>query len=120
MRQTLTALAASFWRRAFLAQDEAARTSTPSALATDQPRTPEQLALRIDLADLSIKVIPDDKAIDAVAALTFGSGGPGRRPGGRAGRFSTSSEVSVDGQAVKGWANPEGRMTVPLAPSGGG
>ena len=52
------------------------RESTAFTLGTDQPRTPEQLALRLDKADLSIKVIPDDKAIDAVAVLDFTATAP--------------------------------------------
>jgi hypothetical protein len=54
-----------------LAQDSPPRESTAFTLRTDQPRTVEQEALRIDLADLSIKVLPADRAIDAVAELTF-------------------------------------------------
>ncbi|MDQ7812235.1 hypothetical protein [Brevundimonas sp.] len=48
----------------------AARESTAFTLGTDQPRAPEQLAMRFDKADLSIRVIPDEKAIDAVALWT--------------------------------------------------
>ena len=46
-----------------------ARESTAFTLGTDQPRTPEQLAMVFDKADLSIKVIPETKTIEAVAVL---------------------------------------------------
>ena len=42
-----------------------ARESTGFTLATDQPLTPEQRAMRFDKADLAIRIIPADKAIDA-------------------------------------------------------
>ena len=54
------------------------RESTPYTLATDQPLTVEQQAMRFDTADLSIKVIPQDKAIDAVAVLGFTAKAPRR------------------------------------------
>jgi len=97
-----------------LAQDAAPRESTAFTLMTDQPRTPEQEAVHLDLADLSIKVIPDDKAIDAVAALTFTATAPVARLVVELDTVFEVSSVTVDGQAAD-WSNPEGRMTVPLA-----
>ena len=52
------------------------RESTAFTLATDQPLTPEQQAMQFDKADLSIKVLPNDKAIDAVAVLDFTAKAP--------------------------------------------
>ena len=116
MRHTLTALAAaSLLAGPAFAQNAAPRETTPFTLMTDQPRTPEQEALRIDLVDLAIKVIPDDKAIDATASLTFTATAPVARLVVELDTVFDVSAVSVDGQAVTGWTNPEGRMTVPLA-----
>ncbi|MCS6622921.1 M1 family metallopeptidase [Roseibacterium beibuensis] len=95
----------------------AARESTPFTLGTDQPRAPEQLAVRFDKADLSIKVIPDDKAIDAVALLDFTATAPVDRLVVELDTLLTVSEVAVDGVPVPAgrWSNPEGRMSVDLA-----
>ncbi|WP_428150412.1 M1 family metallopeptidase [Brevundimonas sp.] len=116
MRHTLTALAAaSLLAGPAFAQDAGPRETTPFTLMTDQPRTPEQEALRIDLVDLAIKVIPDDKAIDAAATLTFTATAPVERLVVELDTVFDVSAVTVDGQAVTGWTNPEGRMTVPLS-----
>ena len=96
-----------------LAQDSPPRESTAFTLRTDQPRTVEQEALRIDLADLSIKVLPADRAIDAVAELTFTVTAPVARLVVELDTLFDVSAVSVDGQPAE-WTNPEGRMTVAL------
>ncbi|KQY80562.1 peptidase M1 [Brevundimonas sp. Root1423] len=90
------------------------RESTAFTLGTDQPRTPEQLAMQFDKADLSIKVIPDDKAIDAVAVLDFTATAPLAAVVVELDTLLTVSSVQVDGREVAGWTNPEGRMTIPL------
>ncbi len=103
-----------------LAQDaatpEITRESTDFTLGTDQPRTPEQLAMRIDRADLSIKVIPDDKAIDAVALLEITATAPLEAVVLELDTLLTVASVQIDGAEVGpgGWSNPEGRMTIPL------
>ncbi len=99
-----------------LAQTETTRVSTAFTLMTDQPRTPEQEAVRFDLADLSIKVIPDEKAIDATAVLTFTALAPVASLVVELDTLFDISEVSVDGVIVPAgqWSNPEGRLTVPL------
>ncbi len=93
-----------------------ARESTAFTLGTDQPRAPEQLAMRFDKADLSIKVIPDQKAIDAVAVLDFTATAPLQRLVVELDTLLTVSEVAVNDVAVPAgrWSNPEGRMTVEL------
>ena len=48
-----------------------AQQSTPFTLESGQPRTPEQESVRFDQADLTLKVIPDQKAIEGVAVLDF-------------------------------------------------
>lgn len=92
------------------------RESTAFTLGTDQPRTPEQLAMAFDKADLSIKVIPDDKAIDAVAVLDFTATAPLSAVVVELDTLLTVSSVQVAGQEVAAgdWTNPEGRMTIPL------
>ena len=92
------------------------RESTAFTLGTDQPRTPEQLAMQFDKADLSIKVIPDDKAIDAVAVLDFTATAPLSAVVVELDTLLTVSSVRVDGREVAAgeWTNPEGRMTIPL------
>lgn len=92
------------------------RESTAFTLGTDQPRTPEQLAMAFDKADLSIKVIPDDKAIDAVAVLNFTATAPLGAVVVELDTLLAVSSVQVDGREVAAgdWTNPEGRMTIPL------
>jgi aminopeptidase N len=92
------------------------RQSTAFTLGTDQPRAPEQMAVTFDKADLSIRVIPDDKAIDAVALLDFTATAPIERLVVELDTVLTVSEVAVDGVPVAAdrWSNPEGRMTVEL------
>ena len=106
------------------ATPEITRESTDFTLGTDQPRTPEQLAMRIDRADLSIKVIPDDKAIDGVAVLEITATAPLDAVVLELDTLLTVSSVQIDGVEVgpDGWSNPEGRMTIrlprPLAEGG--
>lgn len=92
------------------------RESTAFTLGTDQPRTPEQEALQFDKADLTIKVLPDDKAIDAVAVLDFTALAPLETVVVELDTLLTVSSVQVDGQEIgpDRWSNPEGRMTIPL------
>ena len=92
------------------------RESTAFTLATDQPLTPEQQAMQFDKADLSIKVLPDDKAIDAVAVLDFTAKAPLTALVVELDTLLTISSVQIDGVdvAVDRWSNPEGRLTVQL------
>lgn len=94
----------------------APRESTPFTLATDQPRPAEQMAMRFDKADLAIRVIPQDQAIDAVAVLDFTATAPLERLIVELDTLLTISSVQVDGQDVPTgrWSNPEGRLTVEL------
>ncbi|KQR57192.1 M1 family metallopeptidase [Brevundimonas sp. Leaf168] len=92
------------------------RESTAFTLATDQPLTPEQQAMQFDKADLSIMVLPDDKAIDAVAVLDFTAKAPLTALVVELDTLLTISSVQIDGVevAVDRWSNPEGRLTVQL------
>lgn len=90
--------------------------STPFTLSSGTPRTPEQLAVRFDLADLAIRVLPETEAIDAVATLTFTATTPLDRIVVELDSRFVISEIAVDGQAVapETWSNPEGRLTLTL------
>jgi aminopeptidase N len=98
------------------AQDGPVRQSTAFTLETDLPRTPEQEAVRFDKADLSIRVLPEDKALEGVAVLDFTTLSPISRMSVELDTLFSVSEVRVDGEPVTGdrWSNPEGRLTVEL------
>jgi len=93
-----------------------ARESTPFTLKTDQPRSPEQIAVRFDMADLTIRVIPDYRAIDAVAVLDFTALEPVQAVVVDLDTRFDVTYVRLDGIDVPAgvWTNPEGRMTVPI------
>jgi len=115
--RTLALLAALSVAAPALAQEPPPRReSTAFTLRTDQPRTPEQEAMQFDKADLSIRVLPDRKAIDAVAVLDFTATAPIDRLVVELDTLLTVSEVSVNGVPVPTdrWSNPDGRMTVEL------
>jgi aminopeptidase N len=93
-----------------------ARESTAFTLRSDQPRTAEQLAMQFDKADLSIRVMPQTKRIDAVAVLDFTALAPLAAVVVELDTLLPVSSVQVDGRDVPtgGWSNPEGRLTIPL------
>lgn len=74
------------------------------------------MAMQFDKADLTLKVMPSDKAIDAVAVLDFTATAPLERLVVELDTLLTISSVQVDGAEVAAdrWANPEGRLTVAL------
>lgn len=98
------------------APQAAERQSTAFTLDTGRERTPEQLAMRFDVADLSIRILPDDKAIDAVAVLTFTAEAALERLVVELDTRFDISSVQVDGAELSPgqWSNPDGRMTVRL------
>lgn len=95
-----------------------ARTSTAFTLETDNPRAPEQIAVRIDLLDVAITVFPDAKSIAGVGTLDFTTLAPVDRLSVELDTVYDISEVRVDNQVIPSdrWSNPEGRLTV-LLPS---
>ena len=118
-RTVVMASALALMATGVVAQDRSsagARESTPFTLETDQPRTPEQEAVRFDKADLSISVLPDEKAIRGVAVLDFTVLAPIERLAVELDTLFEVSEVQVDGQTIapSNWSNPEGRMTIDL------
>jgi len=90
--------------------------SSAFSMETDLPRTPEQEAVRFDKADLSLIVLPQDKAIRGVAVLDFAVLAPVDRLSVELDALFDVSDVQVDGQTIApgGWTNPEGRMTIML------
>ena len=97
--------------------------STAFTLSSGTPRTPEQLAVRFDVADLAIRVLPETESIDAVATLTFTATAPLERIVVELDNRFVIGSIGVDGQPLppEAWSNPEGRLTLtmpaPLAAS---
>ena len=91
-----------------------ARDSTPFTLSSGTPRTPEQLALRFDKADLSFKLLPETQSIEGIAVLDFTATAPAAAIVVELDTLFAISSIAVDGQTVAGWSNPEGRLTIPL------
>ncbi len=103
----LTALAlAALTPGPALTQTPVPRLQTAFTLLTDQPRTPEQEAVHFDLADLSIQLLPDDKAIEGTAELMFTALSPVSRLVVELDTVFDISEVSVDGT---GWRSRTGQ-----------
>ena len=79
-------------------------------------RSPDQLALSFEKADLNIRVEPKTRSIQGDARLTFGTRQPVDRIELDLDRNLPIEAIEVDGQALAGgsWSNPEGRLTVRL------
>ncbi|RZJ77613.1 MAG: M1 family peptidase, partial [Brevundimonas sp.] len=93
-----------------------AELSTPFTLTTGSPRTPEQLAVRFDKADLAIRVMPDSQSIDAVAVLDVTAVQPVDRLA-----FELDTRLPIRSIVLNGrplttaeWRNPDGRLTITL------
>ena len=123
IRKTLATTLLTAAAVAALAMPAAAQVAEPSTvestrftLDTDNPRAPEQEAVRFDHADLTFRVLTDEKAIAGVAVLDFTVLEPIERLVVELDNRYAVTEVSVDGQAIgpDGWSNPEGRMTIDL------
>ena len=93
---------------------EAARETSAFTLSSGTPRTPEQLALRFDKADLSFKLLPETQSLEGVAVLDFTATAPTAAVVVELDVAFAIAAVTVDGQAVADWSNPEGRLTIPL------
>ncbi|NBW12008.1 MAG: M1 family peptidase [Caulobacteraceae bacterium] len=93
-----------------------AGTSTAFTLTTGTPRTPEQLAMRFDKADLAFKVNPENRDLAGDATLEFTATAPLSR---LVLEFDTVFQVifvNVNGELIVpgDWRNPDGRMTIDL------
>ncbi len=108
-----TALAAaSLMVTPALAQEAGA--STPFTLSSGTPRTPEQLAVRFDAANLAFDIKPESQYVQAHARLDFTATAPVS-----AIVLELDTRFSIDGiqvgdQDITNWTNPEGRLTIPL------
>src|SRR5690606_36974754 len=91
-----------------------ARDTSAFTLSSGTPRTPEQLALRFDKADLSFKLLPETQSLEGVAVLDFTATAPTAAVVVELDAVFAIAAVTVDGQAVANWSNPEGRLTIPL------
>lgn len=99
-----------------------------SACATQQPalttqtrntgaeRTPEQLAVVFEKADLALRVDPASRSIRGDATLTFQALSPLARIVLDLDNHLPIDAIAVDGQALpaSAWSNPEGRLTITL------
>jgi len=86
------------------------------SLSTGGPMPAEQQALGFDHADLKFKILPDKKAIEGEATLTFTAKTPLDKLVLDFDRVFAIRTLTVDGKALKpsAWSNPEGRMTITL------
>jgi aminopeptidase N len=89
---------------------------TATSVASGLPRTPEQLAVAFDKADLKLRIDPGSRSIDGDATLTFTAREPVARIVLDLDRNLPVDAVEVDGQALARdrYSNPEGRMAVEL------
>lgn len=94
---------------------EPLKTSSLS-LETGGQMPAEQQALGFDHADLKFKILPDKKAIEGEATLTFTAKSPLDKLVLDFDRVFAISKLTIDGKALKSsaWTNPEGRMTIAL------
>ncbi|MEW6389899.1 MAG: M1 family metallopeptidase [Pseudomonadota bacterium] len=86
------------------------------SLETGGPMPAEQQALSFDHADLKFKILPDKKAIEGEATLTFTAKSPLDKLVLDFDRVFAISKLTIDGKTLKpsSWTNPEGRMTITL------
>lgn len=86
------------------------------SLQTGGPMPAEQQALGFEHADLKFKILPDKKAIEGEATLTFTAKAPLDKLVLDFDRVFTIRKLTIDGKALKptAWTNPEGRMTITL------
>ena len=113
----LAAGAASLLVLSAVAADAAEPLKTSEkSLETGGPMPAEQAALAFDHADLKFKILPDKKAIEGEATLTFTAKSPLTKLVVDFDRVFAISKLTIDGKALKpsAWTNPEGRMTITL------
>ncbi len=86
------------------------------SLQTGGPMPAEQQALGFEHVDLKFKILPDKKAIEGEATLTFTAKAPLDKLVLDFDRVFTIRKLTIDGKALKpaAWTNPEGRMTITL------
>ena len=88
--------------------------STPFSLSSGTPRTPEQLAVRFDTADLSFDIRPDTKTIAGEAVLGFEVlSSVSSLVLELDSRFAIAA-ITVDAAPTTDWSHADGRLTIPL------
>jgi len=99
----------------------ACATPTPRSLSAHTvdsgvARSPDQLALDFEKADLSLRVEPKTRSIRGDALLTFGTRQQVDRIELDLGRNLPIEAIEVDGQAIgkDRWNNPDGRLKITL------
>lgn len=116
--RALAACAASLLALSAASMAPAAEPLKTSALSleTGGPMPAEQQALAFDHADLKFKILPDKKAIEGEATLTFTAKSPLDKLVLDFDQVFAISRLTVDGKALQpsAWTNPEGRMTITL------
>lgn len=95
-----------------------AQTLTTSALTleTGGAMPVEQQAMAFDHADLKLKILPEKKAIEGEATLTFTAKSRLDKLVLDFDRVFTIRRLMIDGKTLKptAWSNPEGRLTIAL------
>lgn len=91
-----------------------AQQSTPFTLSSGSSRTPEQLAVAFEDADLSLSIDPASKSLEGRALLSFMTTAPLSAVVVELDTRFGISRISVNGEQVSNWSNPEGRLTIPL------
>lgn len=113
--RALVACAASLLAVSAAQAQEPPKTSDLS-LETGGPTPAEQRSLGFDHADLRFKILPDKKAIEGEATLTFTAKSALDGLVLDFDRVFTIRKLTIDGKALKpsAWRNPEGRLTIAL------
>lgn len=91
-----------------------AQQATPFTLSSGSPRTPEQLAVTFEDADLSLSIDPASKSIEGRALLSFMTTAPLSAVVVELDTLFNIRRISVNGEQMSNWSNPEGRLTIPL------
>ncbi len=79
-------------------------------------RPAEQMAMRFDVADLAIEVLPETRSIEGTATLTFTATAPLARLVIDLDRNLGPQQVAIDGKTLpaSAWSNPDGQLTIAL------
>ena len=79
-------------------------------------RPPEQKAMRFDVADLAIEVLPETRSISGIATLTFTAAAPLSTLVLDLDKNLGPQSVAVGGKTLpaSAWSNPEGQLTITL------
>ena len=85
-------------------------------ISSGAERSPDQLALDFEKADLQLRVEPGTRTIRGDVALTFGTRAPVTRLELDLDRNLPIDAIDVDGRSLTRaeWRNPEGRLTIDL------